>query len=178
MLRKLSLAALVVLALPLATTQAGGVRIGVGIGVPYGGYYGGGYYGGPYYGGYYGRTTGIRTTIAPCTSPPRRSSSSRRPCMLNPRRRRFIRSRDRPQLITASLPRPPATRSLRPRRVTRSRTTRLRNRPHRCNKSAIEHRRFAKIPSRRAPSAWGQRRLQKLVVNPREFAFPSWQNCL
>ena len=48
MLRKTCLVALVVLALPLASTQAG-VRIGVGIGVPvYGGYYGG-YYGGPYY---------------------------------------------------------------------------------------------------------------------------------
>ncbi len=48
MLRKICLASLIVLALPLASTQAG-VRIGVGIGVPFGGYY---YGPGPYYGGY------------------------------------------------------------------------------------------------------------------------------
>jgi hypothetical protein len=45
MLRKVIVATLVILSLPLASSTQAGVRIGVGIGIPvYGGYYGGPYY--------------------------------------------------------------------------------------------------------------------------------------
>lgn len=180
MLRKLSLAALVVLALPLATTQAGGVRIGVGIGVPYGGYYGGGYYGGPYYGGYYGGPYyGYPYYYRPVYVAPPPVIVQPAPVYAQPAADgRLFAARTVPNLLRPALPGPQLPAAFGPAELlaavqlgSATASTAAIN-----QRSGIADLRKSQADVHRRLGE--NRRLQKLVVNPREFAFPSWQNCL
>ena len=187
MLRKICLASLIVLALPLASTQAG-VRIGVGIGVPFGGYY---YGPGPYYGGYpyygyggyypYYRPYGaVYVAPAPSTRSPLRSTRNR----LRSTRSLVLPQRTLSRRLRPITRRPPARRTHRLRRLRTIRSRRL-SRRHRCSKPS---RHPSRLPDAQFESAQRTPRplfglgevvfMATLSPNPCQFAFPSRENRL